>query len=1739
MVLQVRRERTIKTGLCAATAAIRQVTNRVRRLTIHCFALSTIASTGYSETPATTGSGPSSPPTQVNRTLPKFNPPKTTLEFSANPTEEEFFRARVFAEPLAPVGGHPTADENADLAAALLGYARRSGPDDFASLTGFLDKHPHSPWTAALLTDLGLEYYNTAHYSLALDAWGKAWDLTKAPKEISAVAIGNRAVGELACMDARLGRMTELDALLNSLKGRMFHGAALGRITGAKEGLWTMKNRPQVAFRCGPLALYSIQRAFDPQHAGTMEIFNSASTTEGFSLPQVADLSKKIGLNYQMAFREKGGAFVVPSVVHWKVGHYAAVMKQAGDLYFVKDPTFRNSVWASRAALEAETSGYFLIPPGPLPTGWRTVEAGEGASVWGKGMTSGNDPSCTTPADLKTGLIPCAGMMVPAVHLMDVNLILSDQPLGYTPPVGPPVRFTVRYHSRDFSELDGAGSIGATPGNFGFQWTSDYAGYIEDNPSNPLADVTYHVGGGGYRTFTGFNTNTQSFDPQQYDETLLTRTGSNSYQLLSPDGSKMIFFQPDGGIGTSRNVFLRQIVDPQGNALTLTYDSNLLLVAITDAIGQVTTLTYGVPALNEGCLNVPSDPYKITKVTDPFGRSATFDYGPVYIGFFVCIGDGCPTECVAFSDETNETYGYAYFGWELSSVTDVIGLTSQIGYAQFLDILGRDTNLLAVGYNSVFADALTTPYGTTYFFQDNTLDVVTDPTDTTRYVETIYPDGSRDRVEYNQSTSMPMSNAPSSVPTGMATDNNLLSYRTTYYWSRNACASSYGDYTKAKIYHWLHTDDLTTTSGILESTKEPLENRVWFDYAGQDPNIPLVAPSIVVGANNLPTHVGRVLDDGTTQLYTYAYNAFGHLTNSIDPLGRTLSYIYDTNGIDVLEVRQTRAGNNDLLFKATYDSQHRPLTLTDASGQTTTRTYNSRGQILSTTDARNETTTFSYDSNGYLLQFTGPLSVPNDSVTGTYDAFGHVRSLTDGSGYTEIFDYDNLNRLTRATFPDSTFRQLTYDRLDLVTIRDRAGRQTSLEYDSVRHLTKKIDALGRVTLAQWCNCGSLKSLTDPMGRTTTWLTDVEDRRTSKQYSDGSQVDYLYENTTSRLKQVVDEKRQTTFYKYNPDDSTKSIYYGDSAIPTPSVSFTYDPNYLRISSMTDGIGATTYNYQPVMALPALGAGRLARLNGPLTSDIRTYAYDELGRQVQTSIDGVVASRIFDVSGRVTGKSNELGTFAYAYDGSSMRLVSQSGPNGQMAALSYGNNLQDFMLQQITYATRATPVSQFSYGNDVPRMLITNWSQQAGTQSPSVFSFGYDSVNQLLSATVTNSCVAVSNFSYTYDLAGNRLTEFASEMATSSTFNALNQLSTTANPSENVHTNEWDALNRLTAVNAGSNRTEFAYDGMSRLAYIRQLQNGSEISFRRFVWLNGRMSEERDKTGVIVNKRFFPQGVELVTGANAGAYFYTRDHLGSIRELTDAGGNVRARYSYDPYGRKTKVSGDVDADFGFAGMFWSSEASLALTRFRAYDPNLGRWLSRDPFKRAEAKEGPNLYAYVLNDPVNLIDPSGLLWTKWTPDVLAGFKARLTPEQFALIEAQQTGRPPVMPWDPPTPNVPDGGLPDVPGGGTPDVPGGGLADVPGGESPDLPGGEIQEVPEPTFESPVWNPADFVPIYEISWFRVFSAPLTVLVQSEFTVLTMTDCNTANGIVALVRQGKGGLLNAYEDMQMKQLENQ
>jgi RHS repeat-associated protein len=68
---------------------------------------------------------------------------------------------------------------------------------------------------------------------------------------------------------------------------------------------------------------------------------------------------------------------------------------------------------------------------------------------------------------------------------------------------------------------------------------------------------------------------------------------------------------------------------------------------------------------------------------------------------------------------------------------------------------------------------------------------------------------------------------------------------------------------------------------------------------------------------------------------------------------------------------------------------------------------------------------------------------------------------------------------------------------------------------------------------------------------------------------------------------------------------------------------------------------------------------------------------------------------------------------------------------------------------------------------------------------------------------------------------------------------------------------------------------------------------------------------------------------------------------------------------------KRHGAIQTTLGYAGMFYHARSGLYLTHYRAYDPRLGRWLSRDPIWESG---GINLYGYVGGDPVSQVDRDG---------------------------------------------------------------------------------------------------------------------------------------------------------------------
>jgi ABC-type bacteriocin/lantibiotic exporter with double-glycine peptidase domain len=106
---------------------------------------------------------------------------------------------------------------------------------------------------------------------------------------------------------------------------------------------------------------YSCLRALCVERASPV-IQEMQSTERGTSLKQVWQLAQKLGMKYRPAKRKPGARFIVPSVIHWKVGHFGALLAayQEGK-YLVQHPTFGSETTISPQALEEESSGYFLV----------------------------------------------------------------------------------------------------------------------------------------------------------------------------------------------------------------------------------------------------------------------------------------------------------------------------------------------------------------------------------------------------------------------------------------------------------------------------------------------------------------------------------------------------------------------------------------------------------------------------------------------------------------------------------------------------------------------------------------------------------------------------------------------------------------------------------------------------------------------------------------------------------------------------------------------------------------------------------------------------------------------------------------------------------------------------------------------------------------------------------------------------------------------------------------------------------------------------------------------------------------------------------------------------------------------------------------------------------------------------------------------------------------------------------
>jgi len=323
---------------------------------------------------------------------------------------------------------------------------------------------------------------------------------------------------------------------------------------------------------------------------------------------------------------------------------------------------------------------------------------------------------------------------------------------------------------------------------------------------------------------------------------------------------------------------------------------------------------------------------------------------------------------------------------------------------------------------------------------------------------------------------------------------------------------------------------------------------------------------------------------------------------------------------------------------------------------------------------------------------------------------------------------------------------------------------------------------------------------------------------------------------------------------------------------------------------------------------------------------SWSYDPAGNWYATGDSTATTHRTHDSMNRLS----QIGGAGKTVVEGTLNEPANVSVAGQPAVVSSVPGTGDFKFQ------KEIPVAQ---GNNNFQIIATDAKGNARTQNYSVQ-------------------VGAAQKIYEYDLNGNLLRE--------------------KDPAGTViRSFEWDGADRLKAINWGTQRIEWTYNALGQ----KVLETVNGVASKHFLWDGIAILLEKTPTHTIT-KRFYGEGEQRVSGADAGNYYYTRDHLGSIREVVNQTGVLQARYDYDAYGKRSihyQCSGYLNGcNFGYTGhvtlaSLAAGQSELVLTHFRAYDPQLGRWLSADPIGEAG---GLNLYGYVGGDPINHSDPLGLV-------------------------------------------------------------------------------------------------------------------------------------------------------------------
>ena len=1230
------------------------------------------------------------------------------------------------------------------------------------------------------------------------------------------------------------------------------------------------------------------------------------------------------------------------------------------------------------------------------------------------------------------------GMAQPFLHPLLASLQLRDRPLSYQPAFGPRVDVIFSY-----DHLRVARSEEAKITNAGPKWRFNWTNYLMVEQGGTAVRLVSGAGGAPLYKQTGFQPSTFTRSDRSFDKIVLLPNAS--YELRKPNRSIEVY-GPALTLSSGETIWpLHERRDVSGNAVTLRWVDGRLLT-ITDAAGKRFSFSY-----------LPEHPKRIWKISDPFGRVALYEYnaaGELWkvtdpIGIISEFRYGANSD--HFIDDLITPYGTSHFACGSNQDGRWVEATGPTGAKQRVEYRLIKSTIEVSGGGA--SNSTTVVTGAESYLWSKRAMLEYNAQDDNRYdyaqrIGWLFANGTP--VGIPQTVKMPLENEwvftyQNQASAGQAGSSPLPTSRKRslgngtfqewkYEWTLSGKHQKVTDpLGRSQTYEYFSpgAEDLAaiiqTTGGIREGIAG------YDDYVNGQPSwvagpdwrpkwIEYNARGQVKWVTNAKGEKARILYEenvaspafgnvqsvisahGTLMAATRSlqYDQFGRVKVVTDVDGSTIELTYDAIGGDNTKSldRVTKVIHPDATFER-YDYDKLDLAdVYDRLGRKTHYEYDGAGRVSSVTDPGNHTIQLSQvtccgivnqllDANNVKTEWQYDVQnrVTEKKIAGQFvasysysDPAGRLSSITDAKGQVKTLTYtadDQINKIaynSAVTHDVSYTYNATYGWLETMT--DATGVTTwthhpafnadgsaplgALNLASVDGplandtIESNYDALGRMA-AQTIGGGSDSSVAyDALGRITLLNNPLGAFTPS------------YDGNTNRLASLSYPNGQRVLYTYRPNAEDHRL-------------------------------ATITNYGvPQAGQPAVELSHFAYaydVTGQITNWLQRHPHINLGplwnseariELIYDSINQLTEAIHYDHD------TDTITTELFGYDVAGNRIATQKGSDVKTATPNFLNQISNVIAggSMLVRGAVSTPgpvsiagqaVSTDDNGRFELRLPVQageNTFTITATESNQPSGLNPQTTSRVLHIAVPETPART----LLYDLNGNM------------TNNGVGQ------------TYEWDAENRLIAINyamavapSGVTRSEFGYDGMDRRVRIVEKAGTVSVDDKRLLWNGIAIAQETRSVSESAVKQFYPHGTMITSAVNPNnpqKHYFTQDHLGSIREMSDENGLLLARYDYALWGRRERVEGTLQAVFGFTGHYFHETSGLHLALYRAYDSDVAIWLSRDPIGE---RGGINLYTYVYNQPSLLTDPLGLvvggIGFNFTAGFLGGFEISLS--------------------------------------------------------------------------------------------------------------------------------------------------